>query len=121
MQYTYSQILKHMLSSNDIAFDHVLGNKWSYLYFTKNYDYSTSIGYFLNGMFKMAALSQSMPNNPEERCKMFLDTCFKLAQEHDLIAITFSSLDGSVSKSSMFIKQGSTIEQVLIEIDLKVA
>ena len=55
----------------------------------------------------------------ETKCKKFLDKCFEIAKYYDIYAETYNPLLGSLVTKCV-IKQGTTLEHVLIEMDLKV-
>lgn len=67
-------------------------------------------------MFNYVHILHPIPDTPEEQCKMFLNKCFKLAQEQVIYLCSPVDVDWSIKQ---FMSKGMTLEQVLIDMDLK--
>lgn len=56
-------------------------------------------------------VNECMPNEFEDQCKMFFDHMLKIARDYDVVD----------SDDRLIMHKGTTLEQVLIAIDLSIA
>lgn len=66
--------------------------------------------------FDILCIFVTKPDTLEEQCKMFLDACFEVAQDHNISLMSMYYI--YTPMRHVIIPKGSTLESILIDMDM---